>query len=424
VRFLDDTTFEQVHAHALDPLEMGQAILTCSFTDSSGGASGGDPGSAAGAAGASSKAGSTSAPASAPAPSPSTSQAKQEDKVYVVVGTAYVHEDEFEPQAGRLLVFAVEGEGSGAKVTLVSERETRGAVYCLESFNGKLLAGINSKVQLYRWESKGEGVYELNTECGHHGHILALHMRSRGDFIVVGDLMRSISLLLYKPIDSSIEEISRDFNANWMTAVEMVDDDYFLGAENDSNLFVVRRNAEAATDEDRTRLDPQGEFHLGEFVNRFHKGSLVMQPVGDASGDGEKDLPPSVVGEPVLFGAVSGMIGAIFTLTPEAYMFFHHLQWALTRVIQGVGGLQHNLWRSYTSHRRQARARNFIDGDLVESFLDLPREKMDEVLQFMKEGPPASQSDDVITRTGASNSSEELTVDRVCRRVEEMTRMH
>jgi hypothetical protein len=30
------------------------------------------------------------------------------------------------------------------------------------------------------------------TEVGHHGHILALYMQSRGDFIVVGDLMRSI----------------------------------------------------------------------------------------------------------------------------------------------------------------------------------------------------------------------------------------
>jgi hypothetical protein len=36
----------------------------------------------------------------------------------------------------------------------------QGAVYCLQPFNGKLLAGINSKVQLYRWAEK-DGAPEL-----------------------------------------------------------------------------------------------------------------------------------------------------------------------------------------------------------------------------------------------------------------------
>jgi hypothetical protein len=43
--------------------------------------------------------------------------------------------------------------------------------------------------------------------------------QSRGDFIVVGDLMKSISLLAYKPVDGTIEEIAKDYNSNWMTAV-------------------------------------------------------------------------------------------------------------------------------------------------------------------------------------------------------------
>ena len=33
---------------------------------------------------------------------------------------------------------------------LVSEKETRGAVYNVNGFQGKLLAGINGRVQLYR----------------------------------------------------------------------------------------------------------------------------------------------------------------------------------------------------------------------------------------------------------------------------------
>jgi DNA damage-binding protein 1 len=33
--------------------------------------------------------------------------------------------------------------------------------------------------------------------------------------------MKSISLLVYKPVDGVIEELARDYNPNWMTAVEV-----------------------------------------------------------------------------------------------------------------------------------------------------------------------------------------------------------
>lgn len=95
---------------------------------------------------------------------------------------------------GRILVFTVED----GKLQLIAEKETKGAVYSLNAFNGKLLAAINQKIQLYKWMLRDDGSRELQSECGHHGHILALYIQTRGDFIVVGDLMKSISLLIYK----------------------------------------------------------------------------------------------------------------------------------------------------------------------------------------------------------------------------------
>ena len=44
--------------------------------------------------------------------------------------------------------------------------------------------------------SQGQGKY-LEWECGHSGHILALYVETRGDFIICGDVMKSISLLRY-----------------------------------------------------------------------------------------------------------------------------------------------------------------------------------------------------------------------------------
>lgn len=43
-------------------------------------------------------------------------------------------------------------------------------------------------------------------------------------------------------MEGSFEEIARDFSPNWMTAIEILDDDTFLGAENAYNIFVCQRD--------------------------------------------------------------------------------------------------------------------------------------------------------------------------------------
>ncbi|CAI5489016.1 unnamed protein product [Closterium sp. Naga37s-1] len=358
VRLLSDQTFDQLSHLPLEPFENGCSIISCCFTD--------DP------------------------------------TAYIVVGTAFAFPDEQEPTKGRILVLAVEG----GKLQIAAEKETKGAVYTLNAFNGKVLAGINNKVQLFRWAARDDGARELLVECGHFGHILALYTACRGDFIIVGDLMKSMSLLVYKQEEGALELRARDFNANWMTAVEVVDDDVYIGAENSFNLFTLRKNGDAPTDEERGRLEVVGEYHLGEFVNRFRHGSLVMR-----LPDSETPNIPTL-----LFGTVSGAIGVVASLPQDLFSFLHRLQHpfsppptspalrpqvCLTKVIKGVGGLSHAEWRSFHNERKTVESKAFIDGDLVEAFLDLKRERMAEVAEQMK-----------------------VPLEELCKKVEELTRLH
>ena len=69
-----------------------------------------------------------------------------------------------------------------------------------------------------------------------------MYLKVRGDFILVGDLVRSVTLLQYKTMEGNFEEISRDFSPNWTTAIEILDDDTFLASENSSNVFVCQRD--------------------------------------------------------------------------------------------------------------------------------------------------------------------------------------
>ncbi|CAI7850853.1 unnamed protein product [Closterium sp. NIES-54] len=73
----------------------------------------------------------------------------------------------------------------------------------------------------------------------------------------------------------------------------------------------------------------------------------------------------------------------------------------LTKVIKGVGGLSHAEWRSFHNERKTVESKAFIDGDLVEAFLDLKRERMAEVAEQMK-----------------------VPLEELCKKVEELTRLH
>lgn len=137
-------------------------------------------------------------------------------------------------QSGRIVIF----QYSDGKLTQVTEKEVKGGVYALVEFNGKVLATINSTVRLFEWTNDRD----LRLECSHFNNIIALYLKTKGDFILVGDLMRSITLLQHKQMEGSFEEIARDYEPKWMTAVEIIDDDTFLGAENSFNLFVCQKD--------------------------------------------------------------------------------------------------------------------------------------------------------------------------------------
>lgn len=64
------------------------------------------------------------------------------------------------------------------------------------------------------------------------------------------------------------------------------------------------------------RLQETGSFHLGDFVNTFRHGSLVMR-----LPDSEAAQIPTLI-----FGTVSGTIGVIASLNKQQFLFFEKLQ--------------------------------------------------------------------------------------------------
>jgi len=382
---------------------------------------------------------------------------------FLIIGTAYGMPGENEPSRGRIIVLkCTSGNDKSAlsrKVQRVAEVQVKGGVFSICPFyDGSILATINSKTRMCKLVGDS-GLIDLKIiGAGHHGHIMSLFVRSMSDeneglpdsakrdqLAIIGDMVRSISVVKYYPEYETLEEIARDFNQNWVTAVEMLTSDIYLGAENFHNIFALRRNPNSPSEEVRCRLDTVGLYNLGEMINKFMRGSLVMannscaasmnnNPIETISNDsmddqnkGESHRLSLGIGSQTLYATVDGSIGSVIGLDARTASFFLALQRSMNRVIVPVGKLKHDAFRSYRGQRKHQSCRGFVDGDLIESFCELDLALMEAIVADMnKDGRWAKPSTSNKAKRGTvrNETRKDLTVGDVIAMVEDMSMAH
>lgn len=155
---------------------------------------------------------------------------------YYIIGTAQVIEDEPEPKQGRLIVFKY---AENNKMLQVSEREVKGAPYCMAAYNGKLLVGINNSLKLYEFATSDNQLVLLGS---HADNVFIVHLKCKNDFILIGDMMKSCAVLTYRPETSSFECVARDHSPAWLNSIEIIDDDHFLMCDGFQNMTCLRKD--------------------------------------------------------------------------------------------------------------------------------------------------------------------------------------
>jgi hypothetical protein len=284
-------------------------------------------------------------------------------------------------------------------------------------------------------------------------------------------MMRSLSLLQYENFEPTtnssekvssgkskkqIREVARDFNTNYMRAIEILGDssgsnnfgDYFLGADDSGNIFATSRRASVTATDSRGRMEPQGEFHLGDYINVFSKGTLSSEPIHNAaeqsinantdeqSSSREWGRDNDHYQSSTLHGSVSGAIGSVFLIDNEKYSFFSSLEKAILSNVPSIGGLPHNKWRSFKNERRTCSQRNIIDGDLIESILSpyFDSSLLDSILQSLDNELLQERTGAGLASNGSQSMSnvlerqkakgEKWKMEDVITRVEEISRAH
>lgn len=362
-----------------------------------------------------------------PTGSTKSSSTPVEFRPFIVMGTAYAYPDEDEPSQGRVLVIECNCGSSGEdqmlrQVRQVADLPLMGGIYSIAPFyGGNILVTCGSDTILCQLSmsappqesSRKQAELLLNhIGSGHHGHLISLFVKSlvnadkslqkryeKKQRAIVGDLMRSVSLVEYHPKHQVIEEVASDFNSNFCTEIVMLTDNIFMGSEGHNNLFVLQYNTNASTEQARIRLDTVGQYHLGENVNKMIGGSLVMPSnnttssmcatssggsvLSDKTSLSANNKIDITIGSQTLYGTVDGTIGSVLGLGGKTFAFMSALQRAMDAIVRPVGDLSHAHYRAWQQDQNKHRACGFVDGDWIETFLDLNRPTMERVVREM-----------------------------------------
>jgi hypothetical protein len=102
--------------------------------------------------------------------------------------------------------------------------------------------------------------------------LTALTISTLSPFILMGDLMKSVTLLRLDTSGRRVElaTVARDYAPLWMTSVSMIEEGWLLGAEDSGNLVGWKREDNWAPDEGR--LTMVHEMRFGEMINRIRLG--------------------------------------------------------------------------------------------------------------------------------------------------------
>ncbi|KAI1502413.1 mono-functional DNA-alkylating methyl methanesulfonate N-term-domain-containing protein [Biscogniauxia marginata] len=291
-----------------------------------------------------------------------------------LVGTSYLDDGGAvaarEDVRGRILILGIDSKRSPY---LITSRNLKGACRSLAVLDDKIVAALAKTVIMYSYNETSSTSSELNKIASYRPATYPVDLAIEGNIIAVADLMKSMTLVEYTPAadgqPAKLSEVSRHYQSVWATALCHVDEQSWLESDAQGNLLVLRRNTTGVTLEDKRRMEVTSEINLGEMVNKMRKITV------DASDN-------AIIIPRAFLGTVEGAVYLFGTISPSYQDLLIRFQSKLADVIETTGNILFTQYRSFRNEERESDGPfRFVDGELLERFLEIDDERQQEICE-------------------------------------------
>ncbi|KAF2259914.1 hypothetical protein CC78DRAFT_44351 [Lojkania enalia] len=302
------------------------------------------------------------------------------DEVFLAVGVAT--DLSFTPtytyKSGSIHLYKVLDDGR--RLEFYHETELSAPPLALLAFKGKLVAGVGRDLVLFDCGMKSVLRKAQAVNCA---ATRIVDLKTQGSRLIASDQQHSITYVVHKDLihPNRLIPFVEDTVARWTTCTDMVDYDTVVGGDKFGNLWMVRCPSKVSEASDETEDGQhliQDRAFLAGAPNRL---DLVMHYFAN-------DIPVSIQktsliagGEKVIFWAgLQGTLGALIPFASRrSFKMFQQLELALRTEDKPISGRDHLAFRSY-----YIPVKSVIDGDLIERFLVVSRDKKESIVARME----------------------------------------
>ncbi|XP_015580357.1 cleavage and polyadenylation specificity factor subunit 1 isoform X2 [Ricinus communis] len=304
----------------------------------------------------------------------------KENETLLAIGTAYVQGEDVAAR-GRVLLFSVvkSTENSQVLVSEVYSKELKGAISALASLQGHLLIASGPKIILHKWtgtELNGVAFYDAPP-------LYVASMNIVKNFILLGDIHKSIYFLSWKEQGAQLSLLAKDFGSLDCFATEFLIDGSTLSlvvSDEQKNIQIFYYAPKMLESWKGQKLLSRAEFHVGAHITKFIRLSMLST---SSDRSGAAPGPDKTNRFALLFGTLDGSIGCIAPLDELTFRRLQSLQRKLVDAVPHVAGLNPRSFRQFRSDGKVHRPgpESIVDCELLSHFEMLPLEEQLEIAQ-------------------------------------------
>ena len=209
-------------------------------------------------------------------------------------------------------------------------------------------------------------------------------------YIIISDLYRSIVLYSYDANNDKLNEICRDYNLTWVYSISQYKNNSLFISDIDGNLISLEKNIHPKSDQENFKFERRAYFNLSERINSMVMTTVKNQKLFLLSCDNNKydiipeeniddNIPEEV--KVTYYGTMEGSIGIIISLKKDVFDFLKGLECAIVKRMKNFGSFDYDKWRSFKDGFNIKKSTGFVEGNIVEDFLNYDDALKNEIIR-------------------------------------------
>lgn len=269
------------------------------------------------------------------------------------------------------------------------DKEQKGPITAVTAVNGYLVATVGQKIYIFQFKNKElYGVAFIDSQIYIH------QLASIKNFILAGDVLKSVDLLVFQKDYRTLAVVSRDPRPLEVFACEFAVDGSQLAClvtDSDKNLVMLAYQPEAREAQGGQRLVRRGDFQVGQHVNCIFR---IRARITDPSTGG-RVITGWEKRQVSWFCTLDGALGYVLPCAEKTFRRVQMLANVLTQSLPHAAGLNPKAFRTLRQRQRDLLnpARGIADGDLVFRFVDLGAAQRAEVARRIGASPAELMDD-------------------------------